>query len=94
VPEVERARLVAALACTDCVVVFAEPTPLELIQTLHPDVLVKGADYELSRIVGAREVEAWGGRVVRIPLVPDRSTTALIRRLTSAGEPNPRLARD
>ena len=81
VPEAERARLVAALACVDGVVLFDEDTPLALIQALRPDVLVKGADYEPSQIVGAAEVEAWGGRVVRIPLVPHRSTTDLVRRL-------------
>jgi len=87
VPEADRARLLAALACTDCVVVFEQVTPLELIRTLHPDVLVKGADYERSQIVGAQEVESWGGRVVRIPLVPERSTTDLVRRLGRAEAP-------
>jgi rfaE bifunctional protein nucleotidyltransferase chain/domain len=81
VPAGERARLLAALACVDCVVVFEEPTPLALIRALHPEVLVKGADYALAQIVGAREVEGWGGRVVRIPLVAGQSTTALARRL-------------
>lgn len=81
VSDAERARVLAALACTDCVVIFEESTPLELIRRLRPDVLVKGADYEWSRIVGAEDVEGWGGRVVRIPLVAERSTTALIRRL-------------
>ena len=81
VPEAERARLLAALACVDGVVLFDEDTPLALIQVLRPDVLVKGADYEPSQIVGAAEVEGWGGRVVRIPLVPNRSTTDLVRRL-------------
>jgi rfaE bifunctional protein nucleotidyltransferase chain/domain len=85
VPEAERARLLAALACVNCVVLFDEDTPLVLIRALRPDVLVKGADYEPSRIVGAAEVEGWGGRVVRIPLVPHRSTTDLVRRLR--GEP-------
>jgi D-beta-D-heptose 7-phosphate kinase/D-beta-D-heptose 1-phosphate adenosyltransferase len=81
VPEGERARLLAALACVDGVVLFDEDTPLALIQALRPDVLVKGADYEPSQIVGATEVEGWGGRVVRVPLVANRSTTDLIRRL-------------
>jgi D-beta-D-heptose 7-phosphate kinase/D-beta-D-heptose 1-phosphate adenosyltransferase len=73
--------LLAALACVDGVVLFDEDTPLALIQALRPDVLVKGADYEPSQIIGAAEVEGWGGRVVRIPLVPHRSTTELVRRL-------------
>jgi len=81
VPAAERARLLAALAAVDCVVVFPEETPLELIRALHPDVLVKGADYELVHIVGATEVEGWGGRVVRVPLVPGRSTSDLVRRM-------------
>ncbi len=81
VPELERARLIAALACVDCVVLFDEETPLTLIERLRPDVLVKGADYARAAIVGADQVEAWGGRVVRVPLVPGASTTALLARL-------------
>jgi D-beta-D-heptose 7-phosphate kinase/D-beta-D-heptose 1-phosphate adenosyltransferase len=86
VPHGERARLVAALACVDCVVLFDEDTPLALIRRLKPDVLVKGADYARAEIVGADEVEAWGGRVVRVPLVPGLSTTGLVARLRRAGE--------
>ena len=81
VAEGERARLVAALAAVDCVVLFDEDTPLALIRGLRPDVLVKGADYALEAIVGAKEVEGWGGRVVRVPLVHDRSTTGLLAKL-------------
>lgn len=81
VAEAERARLVAALACVDCVVLFDEDTPLALIRRLRPDVLVKGADYAREAIVGADDVEGWGGRVVRVPLVPGVSTTGLLRRL-------------
>ena len=81
VPQRERARLLAALACVDCVVLFDEETPLALIERLRPDVLVKGADYARAAIVGADQVEAWGGRVVRVPLVPGASTTALLARL-------------
>ena len=81
VPERERARLLAALACVDCVVLFDEETPLALIERLRPDVLVKGADYARAAIVGADQVEAWGGRVVRVPLVPGASTTELVARL-------------
>jgi len=81
VAEAERARLVAALAAVDCVVLFEEDTPLALIQRLRPDVLVKGADYARDAIVGANEVEGWGGRVVRVPLVNDKSTTRLLERL-------------
>jgi len=81
VPGQERARLLAALACVDCVVLFDEETPLALIKRLRPDVLVKGADYARAAIVGADQVEGWGGRVVRVPLVPSASTTALLARL-------------
>ena len=81
VAEGERARLVAALAAVDCVVLFDEDTPLALIRRLRPDVLVKGADYAPEAIVGAKEVEGWGGRVVRVPLIQDRSTTGLLEKL-------------
>lgn len=81
VPERERTRLLAALGCVDCVVAFDEDTPLALIEALRPDVLVKGADYARDAIVGANEVEGWGGRVVRVPLVPGYSTTDLLARL-------------
>ena len=81
VPEADRARLVAALAAVDCVVVFDADTPLDLIRRLHPDVLVKGADYARPDIVGGDEVEGWGGKVVRIPLVPGKSSSDLAQRL-------------
>ena len=76
-----RARVLAGLAAVDCVVLFEEDTPLELIRELGPDVLVKGADYTRDRIVGADIVEARGGRVVRVPLVNGFSTSALVERL-------------
>jgi rfaE bifunctional protein nucleotidyltransferase chain/domain len=79
--EQARARVLAGLAAVDCVVLFDQDTPLELIQALAPDVLVKGADYIRDRIVGADWVEARGGRVVRVPVVPGFSTTALVERL-------------
>ena len=65
----------------DCVVLFDEDTPLALIRQLRPDVLVKGADYAPDAIVGATDVEGWGGRVVRVPLVRDKSTTGLLEKL-------------
>jgi D-beta-D-heptose 7-phosphate kinase/D-beta-D-heptose 1-phosphate adenosyltransferase len=79
--EQARARVLAGLAAVDCVVLFDENTPLELIRALAPDVLVKGADYTRDRIVGADWVEARGGRVVRVPVVPGYSTTAMVERL-------------
>lgn len=81
VPEGARARVLAGFAAVDCVVLFDEDTPLELIRTLGPDVLVKGADYTLDRIVGADVVQARGGRVVRVPIVTGFSTTSLVERL-------------
>ena len=81
VGESERARMLAALAAVDCVVLFDEDTPLALIRRLRPDVLAKGADYALEAIVGAKDVEGWGGRVVRVPLVKDMSTTGLLEKL-------------
>jgi D-beta-D-heptose 7-phosphate kinase/D-beta-D-heptose 1-phosphate adenosyltransferase len=81
IAEAARARVLAALAAVDCVVLFDEETPRQLIETLAPDVLVKGADYARDRIVGADWVEARGGRVVRVPLVAGFSTSALVERL-------------
>ena len=85
VPGAERARLLAALAAVDCVVLFDEDTPLALIERLRPDVLVKGADYARDAIVGADQVEGWGGRVVRVPLVEGVSTTKLLARMRRPG---------
>jgi D-beta-D-heptose 7-phosphate kinase/D-beta-D-heptose 1-phosphate adenosyltransferase len=76
----ERARVLAALAAVDAVVVFAEPTPLELIVATRPDVLVKGGDYGVETVVGAGEVQSWGGQVKIVPLVEGASTTRLIAR--------------
>ena len=83
-PEAARARVVAGLASVDCVVLFEGDTPLELIQSLAPDILVKGADYPRASIVGADWVEARGGRVVRVPLVSGFSTTSLVERLRAS----------
>jgi D-beta-D-heptose 7-phosphate kinase/D-beta-D-heptose 1-phosphate adenosyltransferase len=78
VGERERARILAALAAVDAVVVFGEPTPLQVIETLRPDVIVKGGDYTEVSIVGAGEVRSWGGRVKIVPIVEGFSTTRLI----------------
>ena len=79
-----RARVVAALAAVDRVVLFDAPTPLALITALRPDVLVKGGDYTPGTIVGADVVEAAGGRVVAVPLVAGYSTSALVERCRAA----------
>jgi rfaE bifunctional protein nucleotidyltransferase chain/domain len=81
----ERAEVLAALAAVDHVVVFPEDTPLALIETLEPDVLVKGADWAPDDIVGRDNVLGRGGRVERIDLVPGASTTELIRRIRRGG---------
>lgn len=83
VPETQRAEVLAALTCVDHVVIFDEPDPQTLIAAVQPDVLVKGGDWPLDQIVGRDTVEARGGRVMTIPLIPDVSTTSLIRRIQS-----------
>ena len=77
-PEADRAGLIAALRPVSAVTIFAEPTPLETILQLRPDVLVKGSEYNEEDIVGAPEVKSWGGRVVRVPMVPGWSTSQII----------------
>jgi D-beta-D-heptose 7-phosphate kinase / D-beta-D-heptose 1-phosphate adenosyltransferase len=80
VGEKERARVLAALAAVDAVVVFDEPTPLELIVAAKPDVIVKGGDYNVDTVVGAQEVMSWGGVVRIVPTVEGYSTTRLIEK--------------
>ena len=77
-----RATVLASLVMVDAVILFEEDTPLELIKLVEPDVLVKGGDYTLDQIVGAKEVMAAGGRVVINPIVPGFSTTGLIEKIT------------
>ena len=82
--EDDRARVVAALGCVDCVVLFDEPTPMALLEALVPDVLVKGGDYTPDTVVGADLVRRNGGRVEIIPVLPDRSTTRILERLRAS----------
>ena len=77
----QRAEVVSALGCVDYVVIFTEADPLNLITIIRPDVLVKGGDWPVDRIIGREVVEANGGVVKTIPLVPNMSTTALIQRI-------------
>ncbi len=77
----ERAYVLAALECVDFVVIFDEDTPLELIRAVRPQVLVKGGDWPVERIVGRDVVEADGGTVLSLPLLPGYSTTGLIERI-------------
>lgn len=79
--ETARAVVLASLEDVDRVVVFGEDTPLELIEALRPDVLIKGADYAADEVVGAKEVQAYGGRLVLAQLEPGHSTTATLNRL-------------
>ncbi len=79
--EAARAAVLSSLATVDLVVIFGEDTPLEMIKTLQPDVLVKGADYTVDTVVGSDLVKGWGGRVLLADLTPGQSTTATIKRM-------------
>jgi rfaE bifunctional protein nucleotidyltransferase chain/domain len=81
VPQQERAEVLLGLDAVDAVLVYDEPTPQRVIEELVPDVLVKGADWAIDRIVGRETVEAAGGRVVRVPLMEGRSTTSILERI-------------
>ncbi len=83
-PAADRAALIAALRPVSAVTMFAEPTPLETILALRPHVLVKGSEYTDDGIVGAPEVRSWGGRVVRVPMVPGWSTSQIIASIRAA----------
>ncbi len=76
-----RAEVLASLGCVDFIVIFDEPDPLKLIQTLKPDVLVKGEDWTEDEIVGAESVKSLGGKIVRISFVEESSTTAIIEKI-------------
>lgn len=89
-PERERAEALAALAVVDAVLIFDDQTPANVIDAIHPRVLVKGADWAEDAIVGRETVLAEGGRVVRVPVEAGHSTSALIertRRLTARSSP-------
>lgn len=84
VDESARARLMAALSFVDAVILFDEPTPLQVIEALKPDILVKGDDYSVETIVGSDFVLGKGGEVKTIPLVKGYSTSALIEKIRKA----------
>jgi D-beta-D-heptose 7-phosphate kinase / D-beta-D-heptose 1-phosphate adenosyltransferase len=88
VAERERARVMAALAAVDAVVLFEEDTPLELIRALKPNVLVKGGDYTIETVVGHEDVIASGGRVEIVPTVEGFSTTNIVKKLTANSAPS------
>lgn len=77
----DRAQVLSALRCVDAVVVFDQDTPLELIQAIRPDVLVKGGDWTVDQIVGGEFVKKHGGEVHSLPLVAGRSTTGLVEKI-------------
>lgn len=81
--EQDRMMVLAALESVSLVVLFDADTPLDLILACRPDILVKGGDWQVENIVGAREVQGWGGSVHSIPFLHDRSTTALLKKIRS-----------
>jgi D-glycero-beta-D-manno-heptose 1-phosphate adenylyltransferase len=95
IPESERAEILAALESVDAVVIFDDLTPREVIARMLPDVLVKGGDWPGDQIVGREEVEAAGGRVVSVPVVPGYSTSAILQKIREGfgEEPQPKDAR-
>ncbi len=80
--EADRAYVLSGLEAVDVVVLFTEDTPLDLVLALKPNVIAKGGDYTVDTIVGAREVQGWGGEAIAIPLTPGQSTTSIIEKLS------------
>jgi D-beta-D-heptose 7-phosphate kinase/D-beta-D-heptose 1-phosphate adenosyltransferase len=81
--EQDRARVLAALAAVDAVILFDEDTPLKLINAIKPDIIAKGSDYTEDQVVGAAEVKSWGGKVALIDLVVGRSTSSILEKIAS-----------
>jgi D-glycero-beta-D-manno-heptose 1-phosphate adenylyltransferase len=79
----DRMALLASLECVSLVTFFDEDTPIQRILETRPDILVKGGDWAVDKIVGGKEVTDWGGKVVSIPFLHDRSTTALLKKIRS-----------
>lgn len=77
----QRAEVLAGLACVDYITIFDDPDPLALIQTIKPDVLIKGADWKEAEIIGSDVVKSYGGKVIRIEVVPGISTSRIIQRI-------------
>ncbi|MFO7556738.1 MAG: D-glycero-beta-D-manno-heptose 1-phosphate adenylyltransferase [Desulfobacterales bacterium] len=77
----QRAEVLAGLTCVDYITIFDEPDPLALIRAVKPDILVKGADWEEAEIIGSDVVKSYGGKVVRVEVVPDISTSQIIQRI-------------
>ena len=92
-PAAKRAEVLASFESVEAVIIFDEPTPREVISALLPDVLVKGGDWPLDKIVGREEVEASGGKVISIPIVSGYSTTGVISKIRTQvppGETDPK----
>jgi rfaE bifunctional protein nucleotidyltransferase chain/domain len=77
-PQADRARILRALSCVDAVAIFDEDTPVEILDRLRPDVWVKGGDYSAETLPEAPLLASWGGQVVAVPYLPERSTTRLV----------------
>jgi rfaE bifunctional protein nucleotidyltransferase chain/domain len=77
----DRARVLSAMDSVGAVALFGDPTPIELIHAVRPDVLVKGSDYAKDKVVGSEFVESYGGRIELVDLVPGRSTTSTIAKM-------------
>ncbi|MFH0889466.1 MAG: D-glycero-beta-D-manno-heptose-7-phosphate kinase [Planctomycetota bacterium] len=86
-----RALILSSFSSIDYIVIFDESTPLELIRKIRPDVLIKGADWAKDNIVGADVIKKYGGKVVRVPLIPDISTSAIIRKIQEIPKPRARI---
>ncbi|GAA4409730.1 D-beta-D-heptose 1-phosphate adenylyltransferase [Advenella faeciporci] len=82
----DRAALLAALSCVTAVTSFSEDTPLELIEQLKPDIIVKGGDYEMEKLPETARVKSWGGKAIAIPFEFERSTTSLVKKIREAGQ--------
>lgn len=81
--EADRQALLAALESVDMAVLFAEQTPVDLIEKIRPDIYVKGGDYEIDTLVETRLVKTWGGKAIAIPFLYERSTTSLLGKIRS-----------
>lgn len=81
--EADRQALLAALESVDLVVIFSEQTPVNVMEQIHPDIYVKGGDYEIDTLAETKLVKTWGGKAVAIPFLYERSTTSLLGKIRS-----------
>ncbi len=89
VPEAERMEMLAALRCVDYVTLFDEPTPIDFLDAIQPDIHVKGGDYNVESLPETSVIRKHGGRVVTVPFVQDHSTSSLVARILAAAEHGP-----